>query len=395
MENIDIIDKDYSEVSKAENDSRRNDDRRVRLTENSKKAIDSIAYWNSRRLDERRQKTVERINEIENAQASGGLDYIDSNVMKIELQTLKARELRYSKRIDKSCRRALKVAAFMENNIISKFVRYIKSKIDVSDINNNAIATMIDREFNNPTPENEATIEEKNEVSAINNPEVPAIDVDSFYHMTKDQIIQDDLSVPKVEVPIIEKKEEIDEVYELGNSTSEDEIEKPRDRGIYETDTEYNDYLNGFYGQKNGMLNNENNQNNQDLYAMVSKTLVNGNTTIDDLERLRSALETERNTKSQLTRELEEKRMEAAVAQKEAEEAEKEKQAKIRLVNDELAAYREENERLKAKTKEVVDETQRKISMRQETMNYIDSLNQMIGSQAVNVRNNENSRGGK
>ncbi len=117
-----------------------------------------------------------------------------------------------------------------------------------------------------------------------------------------------------------------------------------------------------------------------DLYSKISDSLDNEDNivTIDDLNELRQALQNERNRKNQLTRELEQKQFAQAEAEREMEEAERTKQEKIQLVNEELAAYRKENDDLKTQTMQIEEQTKEQISKRRDAMNYISLLDQMM-----------------
>ena len=136
-------------------------------------------------------------------------------------------------------------------------------------------------------------------------------------------------------------------------------------------------------------------ETSENIVSKVNDSLNNQNITSMDLLKLREELEAERNRKSQLTEELQEKMKQAAVAEKEAAAALQEQQEKMKLVQDELAAYKEENKRLVDQTQKVEETTQRQISMRQQSLDYINSLNEMMGPRAINVTVNENTRGGK
>ena len=104
-------------------------------------------------------------------------------------------------------------------------------------------------------------------------------------------------------------------------------------------------------------------ETSEDIVSKVNDSLNNQNITSMDLLKLREELEAERNRKSQLTEELQEKMKQAAVAEKEAAAALQEQQEKMKLVQDELAAYKEENKRLVDQTQKVEETTQIQISI--------------------------------
>lgn len=182
----------------------------------------------------------------------------------------------------------------------------------------------------------------------------------SIYRMKKDEIIQDDLSIPDV-TNLNFGENDI-------NSYNRESVEVAPERDELKEETK---------SVEMGL--------NDTIDDIINKA-DNGGVSIEDLEQLRRALDAERNKSKELKKELEEKRIKEAEATREAERAEQAKQEKLKFVNDALLAYKEENERLINESKQLDESAQQKISKKQQAMSTIASLNEMIGPTAVNIR---------
>ena len=443
MEEIEIVDRNYENVKEAADESKIE---KVRLTGKSKSAIDLI-FFNTKRLSHKASMLNEEADliakSVEKAKNSGTMDAGTESILNFEVTRLRKKALKATEKSKNSYKRAIRVKEFMCKHMLNK-AESLLGAVDVDAINIENIADIVENSFEKGTTTTKQTqspnidsidssniekavdsnIELQNKIDdSITKKAEDTVTTNSFgntvedgtYSFTKNDIIQDDISG-------------INQVVSSFNGTS------PRNRMLYETDEQYNEFLDKYYNQESSSLKNKESEKNEevstdskgsmivpeikaffensaidhilgnestveqeksDLYKDATATLNDSSTTIDDLERLRRALEEERNKKDKLTKELEEKRLAAEIAEKEAEKAEKEKQEKIQLVNDELAQYKKANEALQSQTKQIEEVTQQKISRRQNAMNYIASLDEMIDSSIGKSSDLSINRGGK
>lgn len=438
MSQVEVVDRDYSNVEAAENDKRKKASSKVKLTEISKKAIDAV-YAVARKKEKKLEKVQNQIEEKEKEQMEE-ISYVKYFFNEIKLKGLKRKKAKLEKKVQKEKLRALRITESMKKGMLFKYVsRFDNEKeLNVEEVSRDAIAEEINKEFEQMKNSIKST-EEK----ASNNTENKNVFTSDMKEKEKMYAKQQE----KSEKDLPEQKTDVEDIS----------MNKPRSRFTYETNDEYENYLSDFYSSAYSMgkkdiiqdeivmsktnepeldaffasLRNVTPEFSEDLVSseeekteevstveesdfsekveeptpivetsanIVSKvndSLNNQNITSMDLLKLREELEAERNRKSQLTEELEEKMKQAAVAEKEAAAALQEQQEKMKLVQDELAAYKEENKRLVDQTQKVEETTQRQISMRQQSLDYINSLNEMMGPRAVNVTVNENTRGGK
>lgn len=446
MEQVEVVDRDYEGVDRAEHDSRKRNTAKIKLTAVSKKVIDSI-YAGVRKTEKKLEKVESKIKEAERKQtedveAQGIKGYISFIVTDIKKKILQKKKYRLKNQIEIKNRRAVRIHDKMKKSMLYKYLERLNN-LDVNEIDRNSISEAVEKAFNNMSKDD-------NNSQSINEPEKNIEVTES------DAVVNDD------------------SLNSLIENESISEFEKPRDRNTNETDDQYNEYLKKFYSpepefktnynenvliegtyrlkkdeiiqddlafkndfvaektnvesefkaptvipefqqffdsipkfdsiseqEKEGepdfmSISNDNNANtvNEEIFSKVNDSLNDENITSSDLAKLREELETERNKKNKLTEELEEKMKRAAVIEKEAAAALQEQKEKMKLVRDELAAYKEENKRLETQAQKVEESTQRQISIRQQSLNYINSLNEMMGPHAVNVSvTRESSKG--
>lgn len=447
MEQVNVVDRDYTEVEEAENDVRKKASPKVKLTEISKKAIDTVFNKARERmnksgievarenLDETKTKIEETRQKIEEPKNFGS--YIFNN---IKISFLEKKVYKLVNKLERENRRALRVEQNMKKSIVTKYLaaKEKQRQMDVEQVNRDNIAELINRAYEEKTNDIQPEVKQETETTVTDKIESPVVETPVTADVTN--FVNDDIVSEEKAEPVNESSME---------TTSE--LQRPRDRFVYETDNEYNDYLQNFYAElfpeqvskvedttyrltkdeiiqddlsvtpefkapavipefqhffdsirveneKDEFKNEveEKNTSDEDIVAKVNESLNDQNITSDDLIKLREALELERTRKNKLTEQLEEKMKQAAEAEKEAAAALQEQKEKMKLVQDELAAYKEENKRLETQTQEVEESTQRQISKRQQSLDYINSLNEMMGSRAVNVVvKDDMTRGGK
>lgn len=439
MEQVEVVDRDYTEVEEAENDSRKRNAPKIKLTAISEKVFDSI-YAGVRRTEKKLEKVESKIQEAErkqkeNVEQQGIKGYVSYVVADIKKNILQKKKYKLKNQIEIKNRRAVRIHDTMKKSMIYKYIEGLNN-LDVNEIDRNSISDAVEEAFDSMSKND-------NNSQNINEP------------------------VQNVEVTENDNTMNADSLYSVMENESIPEFEKPRDRNTNETDDQYNEYLKKFYStepefktnyNENGLIegtyrlkkdeivqddvdlkNNvieeksnvestfeaptiipefqqffdsipkfesilesekevetdsisvgdDNNVNtntvNEEIFSKINDSLNDENITSSDLAKLREELEAERNKKNKLTEELEEKMKRAAVIEKEAAAALQEQKEKMKLVRDELAAYKEENKKLETQAQQVEESTQRQISIRQQSLNYINSLNEMMGPQAVNV----------
>lgn len=408
MEQVEFVDRDYTDVDEAKSDVRKKESRKVKLAEKSKKMVDSV-FSKAKKAAAKVEKKEAEIEMYQNYIASKDislLEYIMANEL---IKRCKKKKVRLEKTARKAQRKALRVAKKMNNNMIYKWAR-TSQQLDVKGIDRKEISNAVNEAFNNVT--DEVDVIDRNKISDIIDTDFKNLtdsknnelnQENGTYRLNKDEIIQDDLAIGSGENEIVTnglsygtyrlKKDEI---------VQDDLATKPEVEKAPAVIPEFSQFFDSIskekiITEKDPILENaEVGTINEDIFTKINDSLNDENITSNDLAKLRAELEAERNKKNKLTEELEEKLRQAAIAEKEAAAALQEQKEKMKLVQNELEAYKEENRRLETQTQEVEESTNRQISKRQQSLDYINSLNEMIGSRAVNVTvSREVGRGGK
>lgn len=335
---------------------------KIKLTEQSKNKIDAIynefrkSVYNVNDNSDLAQTEVKEDSAVEKSIESDESEFelVSPNCMQIEKSTFRPSS------------RAIKLTEVMVNNTVEKYAESVP-KVDVNDINSDEIANTVEENFDF------YNINQKSEVN------------DELYDASEND--------SKQEEEFIENPEEstLDNLVNSYENNSINDNEQPL-FGSSNTEIESSivpeikDYFqnNSFDGIISDNVVNDTNeevyveQSNDDLFNQVSSSIDNENTTIEELDKLREALQMERERRARLTQELEEKQMAAAVAEKEEQEAEREKQAKIVEYNEELNALRSENAGLQEQTKIIEEKTQETNSNVVNMRNYVSALNEIM-----------------
>lgn len=421
MDQIEIVDREYSKVK---NESNKQEDSRVRLTEKSKTKID-IVFLGAINKMKKSHEYEEKAKEMEKriVEANVPENSIKGILMEMELIELKEKQYKYSDKAYGSYRKAIRIKEFMKTNIVSKFNKFVNSirnKFDVGDVTVSSINELFEKEENSRKYINLGEVAENvNDITAeklqeeiensfkneeIVNPEensIPSVEQEETYQENEsktqfnlvnefDKIIENQNSKQdEFENKIVNEQENKEEnnstLYSL---TAKDIIQDDVmfNKPILD-DLALNQSVEGTINEDVFSIPNitveKEEKREENLYTKVTNSLENEETTIDDLEKLRQALEIEKNKQDDLKDSLEKTRIQAETAEKEAVEAEKLKEEKIRLANEKLAAYRAENERLKSQKEKVEIETLKKVSVRQAAMNQIEEIDKMLGTGAT------------
>ena len=394
MADIEIVDREYDRVDEAESDVRKKPTTKVKLTEASRKVIDFV-YASARRKEKKLEAIDEKINEKEKdvKENYDEMGMLSSMISMIEIENLRKKKHKLSSKISRANRRAVRIEKWLKKTIIFRFLNML-NKLDVNKVDRESISNNIDKEFKSFSNSNKEENKMENQ-SDINVPRdrfanetdkeytdylrshySPETSIDlseGTYSFKKDQIIQDDLSIPTVtSTPTVipEFQQFFDSIPRVEKAKEDTDSELQRMKEIPSVD--------------------------EDIVSKANEGLNNPNVTADYLTSLREKLEAARARKTVLTDEVAKKETTLTTAEKEAAAAEKEKNEKIRLVQNELKAYDEENKKLEEQKQQLEEKTQRQISMRQQSLDTISVLNEMMGDRAVNVSIQQGmSKGGK
>lgn len=383
-------DRDFSSVEKNRSEK---EDKRVKLTGKSKKNVESKNKFLFSRDMTRMQTSLdseEKADKVEKKlDNQDDLSLEEKAILNLQLTSLKSKQCHYSNKNVKPYNRAIAVKEFMKNNIINKFRMFcseLTKKLNVTEVNvpdvnqlfskadkgNNTVGIdmdALDAEIRNSRKEAEQPVVDVVE----ENTEKKLEDSDSMYSYKKEDIIQDNIYSEQLDskspIGMFEKSSTIENSVlsndeNLGTNVPFSRFEK----NSISDEMPISDALSDF---------------NKDI-VNISESINDSNVTIDDLEALRSALEQEKRTREELKNRLENQRIQEQNAEKEAIEAERQKKERIKFANEQLAAYRAENQKLKTQQMEVEQETQRKISARQAAMNQIAEINQMLAGGNLN-----------
>lgn len=389
MDQINILgnSRDYSS---SENEKNKKEDKKVKLTEKSKKNIEmknKFLFSNAMKHMQTSLNYEEKADKIEDKLADQTkLSLEESAILNMQLVSLRSMQYHYSDKAVKSYNKAIAVKKFMKENITDKFKKFclktaekIKSfaeKLDVTDVNVPNVAKLFEND-NDKSNETHVGIDlsaldeeikkSKEELgkqsSDIVEEKEPIENSASLYSYKKDDIVQDSIYSEDSSNSLSEKNNTTDN--EAKSNTEDSAINVPFSKFEGNSISSENPVSIPFEDFEKNL-------------SSISENIDNESYTINDLEALRNAIEQERKTQEELKNRLESQRIEKENAEKEAMEAEKEKEAKIKFANEQLAAYRAENQKLKNQQIEVEQETQRKLSARQAAMNQIAEINQML-----------------
>lgn len=399
MDQINILgnSRDYSS---SENEKNKKEDKKVKLTEKSKKNIETknkFLFSNAMKHMQTSLNYEEKADKVENKLADQTkLSLEESAILDMQLISLRNMQYHYSEKAVKSYARAIQVKEFMEKNIVDRFknfclkisekVNSFATKLNVTEVN----VPNVDKLFNRPKDKDDIEIDlsaldeeikkSKEELgkqsSDIVEEKEPIENSASLYSYKKDDIVQDSIYSEDSSNSLSENTDN-----ELKANTENSVVDVPFSKFEGNSISSENPVSIPFEDFEKNL-------------SSISENIDNESYTINDLEALRNAIEQERKTQEELKNRLESQRIEKENAEKEAMEAEKEKEAKIKFANEQLAAYRAENQKLKNQQIEVEQETQRKLSARRAAMNQIAEINQMLaGGNLNNSTANSNRRG--
>lgn len=335
---------------------------KIKLTEQSKNKIDAVyddfrkSIYNVNVNSDIAQNEVKEDSATEKSIESDDFEFelVSPNCEQIEKSTFRPSS------------RAIKLTDVMVNNTVKKYTESVP-KVDVNDVNTDEIANTVVENFDFYNINQQPDTSENDNFYKEDDKQNENDSIDIQEESTLDNLVNS------------YENESINEDEQSILDSSNSEIEK-------NIVPEIKDYFqnNNFEGiiSDNVVSNDEEEvyaeQSNDDLFNQVSSSIENENTTIEELDKLREALQMERERRARLTQELEEKQMAAAVAEKEEQEAEREKQAKIVEYNEELNALRNENAGLQEQTKIIEEKTQETNSNVVNMRNYVSALNEIM-----------------
>ena len=402
LNQVNILDRDCRKSKEHESEKKKN--RKIKFTEKSNlnvKSSSNFLFAGARAYMQTSLDYEEKADKVERKLSNKDkLSLEELAILNSQMVTLRSLQYYYNKKAVKSYNRAISLKDFMQKNIFNHFRNFclkaseklvsFAEKLNVAEVNvpnvNKIFEQGDENEIGldiNALDEEIKKVEQEQQKEKVVNKKVVNND-DSIYSYKKADIVQDNIYSGKttsMETPadILERNNATDNDIAQNNISTEVSVPFSKFEGDSISDeipmnTSFTDF-------------------NKNI-SSISESIDSEDYTIKDLEALRSAIEQERKTQEELKNRLENQRIEKENAEKEAKEAEREKEAKIKFANEQLAAYRAENQKLKNQQIEVEQETQRKLSARQAAMNQIAEINQMLaGGNLNNSIVNSNRRG--
>lgn len=435
MKQAEVVDRDYAEVDNAENDSRKRNTPKIKLTEVSKKMIDSV-YAGVRRTEKKLEKVESKIKEAEIKQTAGvelqGIKgYVSFIVTDIKKKILQKKKFKLQNQIEIKNRRAVRIHAMMKKSMLYKYLERLNN-LDVNEIDRNSISEAVEKAFDSMSKNDNNSNQNKQEIEK--NTVVPGNGPITNDESLKSVMDNDNIS----------------------------ESEKPRDRNINENDDEYNEYLKKFYSpefttnyNEDGLIegtyklrkdeitqddlafkndfvaektnvesefkaptvrpgfqaeqekeveidsmsivNDNSNANtvNEELFNKINDSLNDENITSNDLAKLLEELNAVRNNNNKLTEGLDEIVQLDTDMKKQVSAVDQEEREKTELLKEQVEVYKAANSRLKAQIKEVENSVEIQNSILQQKSNNIKLIDEMLSAHTVNSSVTRESNKGK
>ena len=391
MEQVDILgdDRDYSSV---ENDRNKKETKRVKLTEKSKKNIESknkflfsgaMAHMETSLSYEEKADKVEK-----KLDSQDGLSLEEKAILNLQLTSLRSKQYHYSNKAVKSYNRAIAIKEFMKKNVVDKFRNFclkISEKLDSFTSNLNVAEVNVpnvDKLFNR-SKENKndigidfSALDEEIEKSKIQSNQQPVVgdentekkadSEDSVYHFNRENIIQDDIG--------------------MGRQDDESEGLSENSEDVFEYFVDNKNVIPTVSNSANTISSVEDNSMDSEVntdFSSIFASGVNGKASVDEeLDALCEALVRAQQDQLELKNDLEQQMIQKENSEKEAKAAQSEMLEKMKAAREQLERYEAENERLRNQQLEVEKETERNLSATQAALNSIDALDKMLAGEA-------------
>ena len=332
-----IVDRDYSDLELVANQGTF---QKIKLTEQSKGNMD-LKFANYRADS----------NKVVSVPTEAKSD--DDKQISSEIITVANKSYEYST-VSKNKRKPIKVTDFMEKQMIKGYVEN-SQKLDVGSIDKELIANEVNDSFDK--------IADKEELNVINHIEETSVepedDINKDLELDLDvqESIEKDTIVPEIKDYFAENKDLF---------IDERKFEKPVSHEIVETRFE------------------EPVVHESERYREVSDSI--DGFSVDELNNLRKALQSERKRREELTKESEEREVAAAATKKELEQVTRMREEKI----NELKAFKEDikrnNENLESQTRKVEERRQENISRIHNMYDTIADIDDMLGGDSARSR---------
>ena len=391
MEQVDILgdDRDYSSV---ENDRNKKETKRVKLTEKSKKNIESknkflfsgvMAHMETSLSYEEKADKVEK-----KLDSQDGLSLEEKAILNLQLTSLRSKQYHYSNKAVKSYNRAIAIKEFMKKNVVDKFRKfYLKisekldsfgAKLNVAEDNVPNVEKLFNRskENKNDIGIDFSALDEEIEKSKIQSNQQPVVgdentekkadSEDSVYHFNRENIIQDDIG--------------------MGRQDDESEGLSENSEDVFEYFVDNKNVIPTVSNSANTISSVEDNSMDSEVntdFSSIFASGVNGNASVDEeLDALCEALVRAQQDHLELKNDLEQQMIQKENSEKEAKAAESEMLEKMKAAREQLEIYRAKNAKLRNQQIEVEKETKRNISAKQAALNSIDALDKMLAGEA-------------
>ena len=391
MEQVDILgdDRDYSSV---ENDRNKKETKRVKLTEKSKKNIESknkflfsgvMAHMETSLSYEEKADKVEK-----KLDSQDGLSLEEKAILNLQLTSLRSKQYHYSNKAVKSYNRAIAIKEFMKKNVVDKFRKfYLKisekldsfgAKLNVAEVNVPNVDKLFNRskENKNDIGIDFSALDEEIEKSKIQSNQQPVVgdentekkadSEDSVYHFNRENIIQDDIG--------------------MGRQDDESEGLSENSEDVFEYFVDNKNVIPTVSNSANTISSVEDNSMDSEVntdFSSIFASGVNGNASVDEeLDALCEALVRAQQDHLELKNDLEQQMIQKENSEKEAKAAESEMLEKMKAAREQLEIYRAKNAKLRNQQIEVEKETKRNISAKQAALNSIDALDKMLAGEA-------------
>lgn len=391
MEQVDILgdDRDYSSV---ENDRNKKETKRVKLTEKSKKNIESknkflfsgaMAHMETSLSYEEKADKVEK-----KLDSQDDLSLEEKAILNLQLTSLRSKQYHYSNKAVKSYNRAIAIKEFMKKNVVDKFRNFclkisekldsFGAKLNVAEVNVPNVDKLFNRskENKNDIGIDFSALDEEIEKSKIQSNQQPVVgdentekkadSEDSVYHFNRENIIQDDIG--------------------MGRQDDESEGLSENSEDVFEYFVDNKNVIPTVSNSANTISSVEDNSMDSEVntdFSSIFASGVNGNASVDEeLDALCEALVRAQQDHLELKNDLEQQVIQKENSEKEAKAAESEMLEKMKAAREQLEIYREKNAKLRNQQIEVEKETKRNISAKQAALNSIDALDKMLAGEA-------------
>ncbi len=385
MEQVDILgdDRDYSSV---ENDRNKKETKRVKLTEKSKKNVESKNKFLFSGAMKHMQTSLdyeEKADKIEKKLANkDDLSLEETAILNLQVVTLRSMQYHYNERAIKSYTRAINLMEFMKNNVIvNKFKRlgeYLSEKLNVSEVNVPNVDKLFNRskENKNDIGIDFSALDEEIEKSRIQSNQQPVVgdentekkvdSEDSVNHFNRENITQDDIG--------------------MGRQDDESEGLSENSEDVFGYFVDNKNVIPTVSNSANTVSSVEDNSMDSEVttdFSSIFASGVNGNASVDEeLDALCEALVRAQQDHLELKNDLEQQMIQKENSEKEAKAAESEMLEKMKAAREQLELCEAENKKLRNQQLEVEKETKRNLSARQAALNSIDALDKMLAGEA-------------